>query len=62
MLGLIESACAPSCSLAFQADPYPTYGYLRSLAPVHRDEAAPIWHVVAYDEVHTALRDPRVAG
>jgi cytochrome P450 len=46
----------------FAADPYPTYAHLRSKGPVHRDEATPIWHVVGFSEVHTCLRDVRLAA
>jgi cytochrome P450 len=53
---------APIGSPAFFANPYPTYAHLRALGPVHPDEAAPIWHVVGYQEVQAALRDPRLAA
>lgn len=55
-------APAPIGSPEFEADPYPTYAYLRALGPVQRDENAPIWHVVGYQEVQAALRDPRLAA
>jgi cytochrome P450 len=62
MVDQLERIFAPIGSPEFQADPYPTYAHLRSTGPVHRDEAAPIWHVVGYHEVHAGLRDARLAA
>ena len=62
MMYQCEQVLAAIGSLAFRADPYPTYADLRVIGPVHRDEAAPIWHVVGYSEVHAALREPRLAA
>ncbi len=62
MDSLLLAAPAPFGSPAFQADPYPTYAHLRSLGPVHRDPGAPIWHVVGYQQIQAALRDPRLAS
>src|SRR4051812_2780372 len=53
---------APIGSLEFQENPYPTYAHLQSTGPVHPDEGAPMWHVVGYREVHSSLRDPRLAA
>ena len=47
---------------AFFQDPYSVYAQLRALAPVHRDEHAPIWHVTHYQAVQKALRDPRLSA
>jgi cytochrome P450 len=62
MVDQLERLVAPIGSPAFQADPYPTYAHLRATSPVHRDEAAPIWHVLGYHEVHAGLRDERLAA
>ena len=62
MVNQWERVLAPIGSPAFQADPYPTYEDLRAIGPVHRDEAAPMWHVVGYHEVHTSLCYERLAA
>src|SRR5215212_7191963 len=62
MVGQLERVLAPIGSRQFEIDPYPTYAHLRLQASVHRDEAAPIWHVVSYREVHLALRDSRLTA
>jgi cytochrome P450 len=62
MVNQLERPRAPIGSREFETNPYPTYAHFRSQGPVHRDEAAPIWHVVSYREVHVALRDPRLAA
>jgi hypothetical protein len=62
MVMQMDRVSAPIGSPAFQADPYPTYARLRAVGSVHRDEAAPIWHVVGFDEIHAALRDGSLAA
>src|SRR5688572_23134632 len=62
MINQLERMIAPIGSPEFKSDPYPTYAYLRSQGPVHRDEAAPIWHVVSYREVHLALCESRLGA
>jgi cytochrome P450 len=62
VVDLMEAAFAPIGSPAFAASPYPTYAHLRAIGPIHRDAAAPIWHVVGYQVTHAALRDPRLAA
>jgi cytochrome P450 len=42
----------------FRADPYPVYARLRAQDPVHRT-ALGLWVLTRYDDVATALRDPR---
>jgi pimeloyl-[acyl-carrier protein] synthase len=44
----------------FVADPYPTYHRLRTEDPVHHS-ALGFWVLTRYDDVVTALRDPRLA-
>src|SRR5215208_3355871 len=53
---------APIGSPEFHENPYPTYAHMQCAGPVHPDEAAPMWHVVGYREVHSSLRDPRLAA
>jgi cytochrome P450 len=62
MIARVAPAVAPIGSPGFQADPYPTYAHLRATGPVHRDEAAPIWHAMSYAEVYAGLRDARLAA
>lgn len=62
MVDLVPSSYAPIGSPAFRQDPYPTYAYLRSLGPIHREPDAPIWHVVGYQAVQAALRHPHLAS
>ena len=62
MIDQLERAVAPIGSPEFAADPYPTYAHLQARGPVHRDEAAPIWHVVGYHEVRACLGDSRLAA
>jgi cytochrome P450 len=62
MVDQLERVLAPIGSRHFEIDPYPTFAHLRLQASVHRDEAAPIWHVVSYREVHLALRDSRLTA
>ena len=45
---------------AFVADPYPTYRRLRAEDPVHQSPLG-FWVLTRYDDVVTALRDPRLA-
>lgn len=45
---------------AFVADPYPTYRRLRAEDPVHHSPLG-FWVLTRYDDVITALRDPRLA-
>src|ERR1700675_5136640 len=42
----------------FNADPYPFYQRLRAEDPVHRSRLG-FWVLTRYDDVITALRDPR---
>src|SRR5437016_7411064 len=44
----------------FVADPYPTYHRLRREEPVHRSPLG-FWVLTRYEDVVTALRDPRLA-
>jgi len=44
----------------FIADPYPTYHRLRAEDPVHRSPLG-FWVLTRYEDVVTALRDPRLA-
>ena len=44
----------------FVADPYPTYHRLRTEDPVHHSPLG-FWVLTRYDDVVTALRDPRLA-
>jgi len=44
----------------FVADPYPTYHRLRTEDPVHHSQLG-FWVLTRYDDVVTALRDPRLA-
>ncbi len=46
-------------SVAFIADPYPTYAALRRDAPVLYDEATDHWLVARYEDVNRLLRDRR---
>lgn len=45
--------------LAYIADPYPTYKYLRENAPAYWWPAIPAWLFSRYDDVVAILRDPR---
>jgi pimeloyl-[acyl-carrier protein] synthase len=45
---------------AFVADPYPTYRRLRAEDPVHHSPLG-FWVLTRYEDVITALRDPRLA-
>src|SRR4029453_16212758 len=45
---------------AFVADPYPTYRRLRAEDPVHQSPLG-FWILTRYEDVATALRDPRLA-
>jgi cytochrome P450 len=48
----------------FQADPYPTYGRLRSDAPVHRrrdPNGIEVWTVNRYEDARAALADRRLS-
>src|SRR5438876_11955485 len=44
----------------FVADPYPTYHRLRTDDPVHHS-ALGFWVLTRYEDVVTAMRDPRLA-
>ena len=55
----LEEALA---SDAFLIDPYPTYHRLRAVAPVAWSEALYAWVVTRYDDVMTALKDPRLSN
>lgn len=45
----------------FFDDPYPTYASLRSTAPVFWDDRLGAWVLTRYDDVATALSDPRLS-
>jgi cytochrome P450 len=49
-------------SEAFLADPYPTYGRLRQEAPVAWSEVQYAWVLTRYDDIMTALKDPRMSN
>ncbi len=44
------------------ADPYPVYVRLRTDDPVHWHEPFGVWVLTRYDDVDTALRDPRFSS
>ncbi|GAB1541466.1 cytochrome P450 [Scytonema sp. NUACC21] len=49
-------------SSAFQANPYPTYAYLRKNAPIYQvmqSNGRPLWLVTRYEDAIAVLRDPR---
>lgn len=47
---------------AFLADPYPTYGRLRAQAPIAWSEVQYSWVLTRYDDIMTALKDPRMSN
>lgn len=47
---------------AMLADPYPVYARLRAEDPVHWHAPFGVWILTRYDEVDTALRDPRFSS
>jgi cytochrome P450 len=46
-------------SYRLHEDPYPTYAWMREHAPLYRDDARDFWALSRYDDVLSALRDPR---
>jgi len=42
----------------YQADPYPTYRWLRANAPVYRDEASNLWVLSKYEDVFAVSKNP----
>lgn len=42
----------------YQADPYPTYRWLRANAPVYRDEASNLWVLSKYEDVFAVSKSP----
>lgn len=44
-------------SVAFQADPYPTYAWLREHAPLYRNDALDFWALSRWDDVLAASLD-----
>jgi len=44
---------------ALQLDPYPTYKWLRDESPVHWDEDRGFWTLSRFDDVWTAVHDPK---
>jgi cytochrome P450 family 142 subfamily A polypeptide 1 len=44
----------------YAKDPYPAYRRLRDEDPVHWSEAAKLWALVRYEDVHWALRNPEL--
>jgi cytochrome P450 len=47
---------------AFLADPYPTYGRLRAQAPVAWSDVQGSWMLTRYDDIMSALKDPRMSN
>ncbi|HGG58256.1 MAG TPA: hypothetical protein ENK31_10710, partial [Nannocystis exedens] len=50
---------------AVRRDPYPTYTYLRKYEPliaVKRRFVGRVWYLSRYEDVATALRDPRLVS
>lgn len=42
----------------YQADPYPTYRWLRANAPVYRDDASNLWVLSKYEDVFAVSKSP----
>lgn len=61
----LSPAVSPDLDLTSPAailDPYPTYGRILTEAPVHHSPALGGWVLSRYDDVHAALRDPRLSA
>lgn len=47
-------------SYRLHEDPYPTYAWMREHAPLYRNEERDFWALSRYDDVLSALRNPRL--
>jgi cytochrome P450 len=57
---VVGDPCYDPFSYRLHEDPYPTYAWMREHAPVYRNEERDFWALSRYDDVLSALRNPRL--